>query len=319
MKLFIAAMILLVNLMSDPASNIIAQGKLEMMVIPTSKPLNWGNPTSLKYGFFRTYAQRMISEKIYGRERTAMGHGLVRALCFTGDEEVDFWSGFNGNRNNEALKLFLDGAGLSVFLYGYNDGYIQNTEFVNKYISDILKQPAIKPSFVRINVNQEQCRLIKQHFDEFNAQDTLWYGFFADAEGASGAGCTSYVVSYAQKAGIFPPFLEKNWTREVRMSTKLLGPTDQAVEIDGDALTPISIFKFLNPLKPVKWNRKTDKAVYFSFPDPQYMVDFMRTSIKCLENPSQCNDRPDIMNWLMENKAKIATNEYMRGIEISVE
>lgn len=298
---------------------ILAQGKIEIIVVPTAQPFNYKSPTRLAFGAVRTYTQRMIAENVYRRERTALGHGLVRVLCLTGEEQVDFWSGFNGNKDNYAYDLAKKGAGLSVILYDYHDGYIQSTEFVHKYLNDIVKQPSVKSSFIRINVNQEQCRLIKQHFEDFNRQDTLWYGFFSDAQGAKGAGCTSYVVSYAQKSEVLPMFIEKNWIRNLDVSIKLLGPTDKLDEIDGHPLTPFSFFRFLNPIKPVKWYKKGDRVVCLSFLDPQLMVDFMRTSIKCLENPSQCHGRPDIMNWLMENKAKIATNEYMRGIEISVE
>lgn len=317
MKILFTAGYLLVFIAIMP--DILAQGKLEIIVVPPSRPLNWDNPTSLQFSFLRTYTQRMIAEKLYRRERTSMGHGIVRAKCYDGTQEVDFWSGFNGNQNNNALHLSKAGAGLSVFLYDYYDGYIQSTEFIHKYLNDALKQPGIKPSFVRILVNQEQCRLIKQHYEDFTNKDTLIYGFMTNPIDAGGAGCTSYVVSYAQKAGIFPPFLDKQWNRPIRISTKLLGPTDQSAEIDGVVLQPISMFCFINPLRPVKWNSKDDIAVNFDFLDPQYMVDFMRKSIKCLDNPSDCNDRSDIMEWLTENKARISTNEYMQGIEISLE
>jgi hypothetical protein len=159
--------------------------------------------------------------------------------------------------------------------------------------------------------------LIKQHYDEFIQQEFLWYGFFADVQGVNGAGCTSYIISYAQKADAFPQYLEKNWTRNLDVAVKLLGPTDQVVEIDGYPLTPFSFIKILNPIIPVKWNKHGDHVVPLSFYDPQLMFDFMRKSIKCLENPAECSDRPDLMDWLNQNKAKLTTNEYCRGIEIS--
>jgi hypothetical protein len=319
MKSLFAASLFFCIFMIGSSSSVMAQGKLEIMVVPTANELNWDNPTKLTYAFLRSYARRMIAENIYKKERTAMGHGLVRTKCHTGEEEVDFWSGFNGNTNNYALNLAKAGAGLSVFLYDYNDGYIQSTEFVHKYLKDIISQPSVKPSFIRINVSQEQCRMIKQHFEDFNSQDTLWYGFFTDPHKANGAGCTSYVISYAQKAGIFPQFLEKNWTRKVSMSLKHLGPTRQNSEIDGHVLEPVSFFKFMNPLKQTKWNNKGDKLISFLYPDPQFMIDFLLKSVTCLENPAQCNDRPDLMDWLIENKAKVTTNEYMKGIEIVIE
>jgi hypothetical protein len=319
MKSLFAASLFIATIVSNNASNIFAQGKLEIMIVPTAQAFNYKSPTRLAYGAVRTYTQRMIAENIYKRERTALGHGVVRALCFTGEEEVDFWSGFNGNKDNYAYDLAKNGAGLSVILYDYHDGYIQSTEFIHKYLNDIIKQPRVKSSFIRINVNQEQCRMIKQHFDEFNRQDTLYYGFFSDAQEAKGAGCTSYVTSYAQRAGVFPQFLEKNWTRHLDVSLKLLGPTDKVDEIDGHPLIPVSILKFLNPIKPVQWKNKGDKVISFSFFDPQLMVEFMRKSVACLEDPAHCNDRPDITYWLKENKAKVATNEYMKGVEITLE
>lgn len=316
---FFLASFFLAVLINYNASNALAQGKLEIMIVPTARPLNYKTPTRLAYGAMGTYSQKFVANKIKGLERTAIGHGLVRVLCNTGEEEVDFWSGFDGDINHESLKLALSGAGLSLLFYNYCDGYIQNTESVLQYLNDISMQTKIEPSFLRINVNQDQCRLIKQHYDEFNQQDTLWYGFFTDVEGANGAGCTSYIVSFAQKVDAFPPFLETSWTRNLDVSIDLLGPTDQADEIDGYPLWPVSFFKFLNPIIPVKWNKKRDYVVPLSFLDPQLMVNFMRTSISCLEDPDECKDQPDLINWLIESNAKITTNEYMRGIEISLE
>ena len=47
------------------------------------------------------------------------------------------------------------------------------------------------------------------------------------------------------------------------------------------------------------------------------MVEFLRKCIKCLANNNEGQNAPELMNWLMENNARIVTNEYMQGIEIN--
>jgi hypothetical protein len=298
--------------------NITAQGKLEIIIVPTAQPFNYKSPTSLIYSALRTYTQRMIAEKLYSRERNMMGHVIVRAQCFDGEKDVDFWSGFTGLQK-KAIHLAKEGAGLSVLLYNYKDGYIQSNEFLHKYLNDVLKQPRIKPLFVRILVKQEQCMLIKQHYDDFMKKDTFTYRFITNPIDAGGINCAFYAVSYAQRAGVFPSFFEKQWKREIKISTKLLGPTDQIDVFDNMDLEPISWFRLMNFLRPVKWNSEGDKEVNIVFFDPQLMVEFIRKSVACLEDPVQCDDRPDITDWLKENKAKVATNEYMKGVEITLD
>lgn len=296
-----------------------AQGKLEIIVVPTAKPLNWETPTKLQYAFLRTYFQTLIAEEFYNLERTALGHGIVRAQCFTGEEEVDFWSGFNGNKNKVALKLTLQGAGLSVLTYHYSDGHVQSPEFIQKYLKDILKQSDINPAFIRMNVNQEQCRRIKQHYDAFRNNKKPGYGFFTNPDNAEGAGCTTYAVSYIRKAGLMHAYLEQKWFREVRISTRHLGPTDQVDMIEGIPLEPISMFRFLIPFMPTRWYKKGDTVISFSYPDPQLMIDFMHLSMDCLQDQSACHKDNKLKKWLIEHKARLATNEYMDGIEITID
>jgi len=318
---YICLLIILVSCSLGPLPvKLPAQGKLELMVVPPAPALNWDNPTILTLGYLRSYAQKTVSKKLFSRQRSAMGHALVRVQCSTGAEDVDFWSGFSGNENYRGVHLLLGGAGLSIMTYNYQDGHIQSTEFVNKFLSDIIQQPEIHAGFIRINISPEQCKIINTHYEDWrkNGTENLIYGVFADPLSFQGAGCTSYAVSFAQKAGIFPPFLEENWTRTVELSTKNLGPTDQAYSVEGYTLKPLSYTRLINFLRPLKWKRENDKLIRFSLIDPQYMADFFKLSIECLEAPEKAQSRPDLMNWLSENKAKICYNEYLRGIEITL-
>jgi len=294
------------------------QGKIEVMVVPPAPALNWKNPTILTLGYLRSYAQKTIAKKLFGRQRSAMGHGIVRVQCSTETEDVDFWSGFTGNEDYRGLHLMLGGAGLSILTYNYQDGHIQSTEFVNKYLNDIIQQPKIQAGFIRMNISQEQCKTIQSHYEGFrqNGTENLIYGFFTDPLNKQGAGCTSYATSYAQKSGVFPAFLEENWTRTIEISARNLGPTNQMSAVEGYKLKPISFIRFINFLRPLKWKNKNDKLVRFSFFDPQFMADFFRHSIECLEHPEKCKNRPELLNWLKENEAKVCSNEYLRGIEI---
>lgn len=294
------------------------QGKLEVMVVPPAPALNWKNPTILTLGYLRSYAQKTMAKKLFGRERSAMGHGIVRVKCSTGAEEVDFWSGFTGNENYRGVHLLLGGAGLSIMTYNYLDGHIQSTEYVNKYLDDINRQPKIQAGFIRINISQEQCETIQYHYDGFrkNGTDNLVYGFFTDPLNIQGAGCTSYAISFAQKSGVFSPFLQEKWTRTIEISAKNLGPTNQANSIEGYILKPVSFIRFINFLWPLRWKKENDKLIRFSFFDPQFMADFFKDSIECMEHPENCKNAPELLNWLKENEAKVCSNEYLKGIEI---
>ncbi|HAY70288.1 MAG TPA: hypothetical protein DCX89_00205 [Saprospirales bacterium] len=66
----------------------------------------------------------------------------------------------------------------------------------------------------------------------------------------------------------------------------------------------------------MRWKKENDKLIRFSFIDPQYMADFFRQSIECLEHPENCKNKPELLNWLKENEAELCSNEYLRGIEI---
>ncbi|HAQ38204.1 MAG TPA: hypothetical protein DCQ58_06810, partial [Saprospirales bacterium] len=294
------------------------QGKIEVMVVPPDPALNWKNPTILTLGYLRSYAQKTFAKKLSGRERSAMGHGIVRVKCSTEAEEVDFWSGFSGNENYRGLYLLLGGAGLSIMTYNYLDGHIQSTEFVQKYLDDIIQQPKIQAGFIRMNISQEQCEIIRNHYEGFrqNGTENLIYGFFTDPLSLEGAGCTSYATSFAQKSGVFSPFLQEKWTRTIEISAKNLGPTNQASSIEGYQLKPVSFIRFINFLRPLRWKKENDKLIRFSFIDPQYMADFFRQSIECLEHPENCKNKPELLNWLKENEAELCSNEYLRGIEI---
>lgn len=318
MRIFLIVVAVFLLDLSGYFPGLYAQGKMEIMVVPTAPSLNWDNPTILTLGYLRSYVQKTVAKKLFGRQRSAMGHGIVRVQCSTGEEEVDFWSGFTGNENYRGLHLLYGGAGLSIMTYNYQDGHLQSTEFVNKYLHDITQQPQIKAGFIRMNVNQEQCRMIKDQYEDFrkNGTENLVYGFFTDPLRFNGAGCTSYATSYAQKSGIFQHFLEKQWTRTIEISINNLGPTDQVDSIDGRVLKPVSFIRFVNFLRPLKWKKANEPVIRFSFIDPRYMEDFFSKSIECLENPDKCKDRPELMDWLTENEAKVCHNEYFKGVEI---
>lgn len=74
-----------------------------------------------------------------------------------------------------------------------------------------------------------------------------------------------------------------------------------------------------DPFIPTKWYKKGDTVVSFSFPDPQLMNDFLQLSIDCLQDRTNCHHDPKLKRWLKEHKAKLATNEYMDGIEITID
>lgn len=119
-----------------------------------------------------------------------------------------------------------------------------------------------------MNVNQQQCRLIKQHYDAFRSNNKPGYGYFTNPDKAEGAGCTTYAVSFVKKAGLMNAYLEQQWFREIRISTRHLGPTDQVDMIEEIPLELISIFRYVIPFIPTKWYKKGDTVVSFSFPDP---------------------------------------------------
>lgn len=300
--------------------NVQAQGKFEVLIVPTEHPFNWENPTTLTYGYLRSYIQKTFAKKVHGKHRSAMGHGFVRAQCSTGEEMVDFWSGYSNHEDFKSLHMLLGGSGLSIFYYKFNNGYIQSTEYINQYMKDIMEQPSIKAAFIRFNIDEEQCRVIRDHYETFrkNGTENLIYGLITDPLGFKSAGCTSYAVSFTQKAGILNEFLEQNWTREIKLTRDILGPTDQGHILDDQLLKPVSFFKLINPFRPLKWIKEEQKLLTIPMFDPQYMADFMNTSIECLKDPQKCKDKKDLMNWLIEHQAKLCSNEYVPGIEISL-
>lgn len=295
-----------------------AHGSLELIVVTTEERLNWDNPTKLQFGFYKALMQTIKAEKIYKKERTSLGHGFVRYQCFTGKEYVDFWSGINGHKNLPALRLTLGRAGLSVLTYRYK-GYLQSREFIHTYLNDILDQPDLKASFVRIKINRKQCRRIKRHYEEFTNNSNLQYGFIVDPSKAEGGGCTAYIVSFAQKAKVFDEYLKKQWFRTVNIAVQHLGPTDQTNEINGIPLQPISMLRFLIPFISVKWHHPDEPVVTITYPDPQFMDDFIRSSMNYLTNKSATHHHPGLVQLLTDRKAKIASNEYMNGIEITLD
>lgn len=295
-----------------------AQGKLELIVVTTEERLNWDNPTKLHFGFYKALMKTIKAEKIYKKERTSLGHGFVHCQCFTGKEYVDFWSGINGHKNLAALRLTLGKAGLSVLTYRYK-GYLQSKEFIHKYLNDMLDQPDLKASFVRMKINRKQCRRIKRHYDEITNNSNLQYGFMVDPVKAEGGGCTAYIVSFAQKAKVFDEYLKKQWFRTVNIAVRHLGPTDQTEEIDGIPLQPISMLRFLIPFIPAKWHQPDEPVVTFTYPDPQFMNDFIQSSMDYLTNKSDMHHHPSLVQWLTEHNAKLTNNEYMHGIEITLD
>ena len=277
---------------------------VEVAVYPPSHRLEWSRPITLLYSLLKSTAAARTSI-LMSSYKSTFGHGIVHVSCKTTKGRfVDEWSGFTGDNNGVGLNAVLnDGAAIGVLFYTFDDGRLQSNVEVRSSLKKAAAKNSDKPHFIRKMVSTDQCDILVSHLKKFKEQDNLQYGFLVDPLTYAGAGCTSYVMSFLDVAGINEPIME-------RMKRKL--EVSQAHIGNEFGNGPISFRTYL--FYPYPWTYRGIPNESIEFYDPNRMDDFFTQAIKCAAE-KKCKDQ-EIKQWVIDKEIRAIKNEFMAGIEI---
>lgn len=128
-------------------------------------------------------------------------------------------------------------------------------------------------SFIRFEISEKQCQDLMNYFEDFKRfGGNNRYGFMVHPLNENGelnigpklgSGCSEFVTSFIQKAGLMTPEFERKWKRNLHIPNALIGTPERAVR------------RRTMQSNTLPWGKRADaKHTLLSFWDPELMHEW---------------------------------------------
>lgn len=291
---------------------------LTLYVYPPRQNINWTSPNSFAATLVRNIA--LAGSSTQNRYKSSLGHAIVHLSCTDNlGKSHNVWTGLTGQNDLsiDRENVFEKGQGLSVVFKTYRDGEIQGEYKQRNRVANYVGKKGSKPLYIKTNISPKQCGFLIKMEEEFRRRswDTItpvreWYkkpdeeilhygfeihdplqsylSFLENRTNKLGGGCTSYANAFLKAVGLWHPLFESRWTRTVTISEKLMGTDSHPVA-------------FSDILKSFKWVYEGWQNVTKNIYEPEFMWDFMKSSMICAKNSQHPKCDPDLFNWVQQN------------------
>jgi hypothetical protein len=282
----------------------------------------------------------------------SMGHTVVHFKCRdVYGRSHDVWTGMTGQNNEEETRydLFKAKIGLGAVLKNYVDGSIDSDDKSRRLVASYRgrvqrdargRNIRILPKFIRFAVTEEQCTKAFDFYQTFKSvgwdretphevlvrkpkSQILQFGFLMDPyqtylqrkknkNTPLGGGCSSFGVSFLKVIGRFDPFFEKQWTRQLIISERLVG----GPWAKSDPGRRVSVQTLLIGPRANAWYHRKWGYYAVNFYDIEKIWNFIDGARNCSEFllgslpqnrlPSNCS--PEIFAWVRQKGPAILAN-----------
>jgi hypothetical protein len=240
---------------ADPANSI------SIVFIRADAPLDWSSParvTSTALANYLAWARPAFSHPI--------GHALVHIRCAEpgGANNRHVWAGVTGGGTKEDLhRLVFGGEGLGILTASFHGRMMEKTEVLRERR---YHRSSDRAQRIRFLVSESTCARTLAYYDEFiRAELYRDFGLTKRPRWREGAGCTTFVVSLLEIAGVKAPLAA--WSRSVRLPAALVGERGRTV----------GLFELLYSKAAERWAEAPERGVTIGFVDVSKAESWIRT------------------------------------------
>lgn len=206
-----------------------ALNEVTIYLIPSAAQYDWSSPHSLRKSLIKNYLKN-----IFRKDRYLMGHTYIELQSAGGAEVV---TGMHSiSRDEQKQLVFQEHYGLAI-LGAELMGEMDNSDELGIRLDKCFRKGEV--SFIRIFVNDEAFeRMIafyqgyKSRIDSLGAPAKCYGGAYWPRYYGEGSGCSAYVISYLDVAGIMQSEFDQ-WKIRINIPMALIGgPYNPGQEVD---------------------------------------------------------------------------------------
>jgi hypothetical protein len=169
--------------------------------------------------------------------------------------------------------------------------------------------------FLKMHVSQKQCADALGFYNFFQ-DNNMRFGFsndpydqyskFKNHRGDKltvSGGCTPFLGGLIKVIGYWDDIFDSRWIRKIKVSESWIG----GVKNEYGEITKIDLKERLKSPDGLYWFTENEKTRESSFPDPEFMWDFLDEAANCLTqesgaNINECSE--NLKNWVNDNNVR---------------
>lgn len=194
--------------------------ELTLYVIPSKVPYDWSSPRSLHRSYMKNIRRNLLSGQHYllGHAFLELRSSLIPGKLLTGMRSV--------SREESRKYVLKEDFGLAI-LGAELDGRLETSEELEPIREKYAKRDRL--AFIRVMLSEDAAARMLAFFDQYVSRydtpdvDGVPYGgaFWPRFE-AEGAGCSAFVVSFLDVAGLLRKFYD-DWKISIEIPMDLIG------------------------------------------------------------------------------------------------
>jgi len=262
-KLFIVMSVVLL-------SHVAQAGSLTIYAIPSPRGLEWSTPKALAWS---TY-QNQNSAQTH-----TIGHANIHLRCdiAAGDEEnFEIATGMTSTEDDPTRALLQDeGYGLGI-LFVTIPGRLEPAQEIAADLESRRKSGLI--NFMQFKISAKTCSRLAKYVREYKDRGyDQAYGLPNRPRYGEGSGCSAFVASFLDLAGLHTPTLRSKWYRELRVPKHLVGGP-----LTGNF---VRVMDLIRPLRPSRWAKPEEPHFLIQFYDPEALFLNLREDYQAKSHP----------------------------------
>lgn len=322
----------------------------EIYIDPSATKLDWSSPYKLARTYFSSSIKQSVADFFGTSMKSSVGHAVVRFNCTDSNGvKQSFYTGMSGEEDSDQSyeDLVNKQMGLGLLFKSFDDGYLETDEesrnliahhSSRKEMNRMNKKVRLRPLHMRFPINSKQCdraldvyntfknvsyEEAKSNLDQLPPNEKVYFGLTLDAfqsyqsrkkdpQAVLGGICTSFAAAIIKATGLFDPFFESQWIRNVKASANIIGginpETNEPYRIPLKTLLSKDTKDWITPGIPVS---------ELSYYEPEKIWEFIDGTMACRNHlkkqnttdplPKNCN--PQLLAWVAKNKKNIKVHQ----------
>ncbi len=248
----------------------VGANEFSLLFYTAPKPLDWSSPGKLTRSTLINSLSAKIGIVENGQYKEvsyphAISHVNIKIHC---EGEAPIYTGMTGTQSygKYLRKLLFEGSSMETMAENTPGRLFENEE-VTKYLKAMRTWGKMHEA--RFLINHQTCQRLTEYLGEYKQynQDDIYGGLASVPWKFQGAGCSAFGMSFLKAAGLYDPYFDKVWKRELRIPERYI--TDQ------ETLAERGFWSFALWRYDGKWAKANEAGLSLNFWDPQLMYDWV--------------------------------------------
>lgn len=253
-----------------PGLSAFGQGlnKLTVYAFRSSAPLDYATPRQLAFSLVKSFRNRRNPN---AESSHFLGHLSVQIQCRATGLSPSFnaLASISGGENDFAtvMRSLSRGGGLDPVLATYKDGHFEDETVARNDIVQNAKRGGLRS--LEFLISDEACLRAKSFHLEFKSKNYAKnFGLLLNPRKREGAGCSSYVMSVLEVAGMMTFDFRKNWVQTLRVPKAYFSGSSD--------LRPVRFAKTLGGLMAAPWATPQTPHIEIQYWEPTLIYSWIQ-------------------------------------------